>query len=284
MPPQQRMTCMLRAVGRAARADALAPALDAVACAAFGPLTLSLLTVRFLRRLELLDEVASSRLQSYMLKAATPCARGCNPTSAPTGTNRPHVHSPMCVPCVQVTAGVLLCQGLVMAWLAARRKMLPDEVRRRGNPRFGIAFPVASVHVANLYMRCTADLLILNSACGQPLRLLGAWQWFDSILFHGMLDAARRGGAGASWQTLLRGDAQLLQVFELLLPLALATERKLATDEAGASAAAAARLVRAAGHWQQMHPSSASSAESPRAGALRDARREQPGWKLPRAS
>ena len=30
--------------------------------------------------------------------------------------------------CVQVTAGVLLCQGLVMAWLAARRKMLPDEV------------------------------------------------------------------------------------------------------------------------------------------------------------
>ena len=54
----------------------------------------------------------------------------------------------------------LLCQGLVMAWLAARRKMLPDEVRRRGNPRFGIAFPVASVHVANLYMRCTADLLM----------------------------------------------------------------------------------------------------------------------------
>ena len=68
-----------------ARADALAPALDAAACAAFGPLTLSLLTVRFLRRLELLDEVASSRLQSYMLKAATPCARGCSPTSAPTG-------------------------------------------------------------------------------------------------------------------------------------------------------------------------------------------------------
>ena len=184
----------------------------------------------------------------------------------------------MCAPCVQVTAGVLLCQGLVMAWLAARRKMLPDEVRRRGNPRFGIAFPVASVHVANLYMRCTADLLMLNSACGQPLRLLGAWQWFDSILFHGMLDAARRGGAGASWQTLLRGDAQLLQVFELLLPLAVATERKLAADEAGASAAAAARLVRAAGHWQQMHPS-ASSAESPRAPP-----REAPGWKLPRAS
>ena len=79
MPPQQRMTCMLRAVGRAARADALAPALDAAACAAFGPLTLSLLTVRFLRRLELLDEVASSRLQPHVLEAATPCARGCNP-------------------------------------------------------------------------------------------------------------------------------------------------------------------------------------------------------------
>ena len=99
-----------------------------------------------------------------------------------------------------------------------------------------------------------------------------------------MLDAARRGGAGASWQTLLRGDAQLLQVFELLLPLALATERKLAADEAGASAAAAARLVRAAGIWQQMHPS-ASAAESPRgAAAPRAAPREAPGWKLPRAA
>ena len=89
----------------------------------------------------------------------------------------------MCAPCVQVTAGVLLCQGLVMAWLAARRKMLPDEVRRRGNPRFGIAFPVASVHVANLYMRCTADLLMRatmsetrpvgRSALMRPERLIG---------------------------------------------------------------------------------------------------------------
>ena len=79
MPPPQRMTCMLRAVGRAARADALTPALDAAACAAFGPLTLSLLTVRFLRRLELLDEVASSRLQPHVLEAATLCARCCNP-------------------------------------------------------------------------------------------------------------------------------------------------------------------------------------------------------------
>ena len=78
MPPQQRMTCMLRAVGRAARADALTPALDAAACAAFGPLSLSLLTVRFLRRLELLDEVASSRLQPYALEAAALCARGCS--------------------------------------------------------------------------------------------------------------------------------------------------------------------------------------------------------------
>ena len=65
---------------------------------------------------------------------------------------------------------------------------------------------MAAVHAANVYMRCTADLLMLNSACGQPLRLLGAWQWFDSILFHGMLDAARRGGAGASWRAQLRGD------------------------------------------------------------------------------
>ena len=153
MPPQQRMACMLRAVGRAARADTLAPALDPAACAACGPLTLSLLTVRFLRRLELLDEVASSRLQPRVLEAATPCARGCNPVcsrlqpqphvlleasslcargcSCPTGS--PADRSPMCVAhvwptCVQVTAGVLLCQGLVMAWLAARRKMLPDEV------------------------------------------------------------------------------------------------------------------------------------------------------------
>ena len=164
-------------------------------------------------------------------------------------------------------------------------------MRRRGNPRFGIAFPVAAVHAANVYMRCTADLLMLNSACGQPLRLLGAWQWFDSILFHGMLDSARRGGAGASWRAQLRGDAQLLQVFELLLPLALATERKLADDEAGASAAAAARLVRAAGHWQQMHPSASGSctsavsgAESPRAAAPRAAPRDAPGWKLPRVS
>ena len=106
MHPQQRMTCMLRAVGRAARADPLAPALDPAACAACGPLTLSLLTVRFLRRLELLDEVASS-------KAATPCTRGCNPNlmccsrlladvleaaAAPQLTDRPQPD--VCVPSV----------------------------------------------------------------------------------------------------------------------------------------------------------------------------------------
>ena len=142
MHPQQRMTCMLRAVGRAARADTLAPALDPAACAACGPLTLSLLTVRFLRRLELLDEVASSRLQPRVLEAATPCARGCNPNlmccsrllayvleaAAAPQAHRPATARCVCLICVQVTAGVLLCQGLVMAWLAARRKMLPDEV------------------------------------------------------------------------------------------------------------------------------------------------------------
>ena len=74
LPPPQRMERMLRAVGRAARTDTLAPALDPAACAALGPLCLCLLSVRYLRRLELLDEVASPRLQPHALEAATPRA------------------------------------------------------------------------------------------------------------------------------------------------------------------------------------------------------------------
>ena len=39
-----------------------------------------------------------------------------------------------------------------MAWLGARRQLLPAEMRPRGNGRVGRCFSVAAVHVANLFI------------------------------------------------------------------------------------------------------------------------------------
>ena len=125
-------------------------------------------------------------------------------------------------------AGALLCQGLVMAWLAATRQRLPPELRSRPS-----GVPTASmqvVHAATLYLRVAKDVAVLNSACGSPVRLHGAWEWFDGVLLQGMLRRMASGGAPADfsdWHALLRGDATLIQLFESLRPVALNIEAEL---------------------------------------------------------
>ena len=80
MPPQRRMACLLRAFGRAARDDALLPRLDAVACLALGPLSLTLLTVRYLRRHQQLDDSSAAVL---LCQAANPRPRCPRPPPPP---------------------------------------------------------------------------------------------------------------------------------------------------------------------------------------------------------
>jgi len=144
---------------------------------------------------------------------------------------------------------VLLCQGVVMAWLAAKKDALPAELRRRAA---GPAASVAVAHAASLFTRAAADLAVLNSACGAPLALHGAWEWFDGVLFEAMAHAAAAGGARGSWAALLRGDATLLRVFELLLPVALGIEAEaLAADQGRSSALAGAAAPPETAGWEQ---------------------------------
>ena len=138
---------------------------------------------------------------------------------------------------------VTLCQGLVMAWLAETRQRLPTELRKRSRR----CASLQAAHFASLFTRVSADVTVLNSACGAPLALHGPWEWFDGVLFESMFAAAAGAspesqaahGASSCWAGLLRGDPGLLAVFEQLRPFALA-------DEQGAGAGALASSTSAA--------------------------------------
>ena len=142
-----------------------------------------------------------------------------------------------------------------MAWLSHRRQQLPESLRGGA----GRAYPLRAIHAASLYLRTSSDIVTLNSACGEALKLAGAWQWYDGVLFHSMLAAADAGGEPVGWAALLRGDADLHRLFELLRPVALAAEAdelggadESGDREAAALRAAAERLYRAAELWTTM--------------------------------
>ena len=213
LPPAAQCACMLRAIGRASRADREVADLDPAAVCALGPLALVVLATRFMRRHGLVS---------------------------------------------RAVALVVLCQGLVMAWLAQTRQLLPPALRKRQRSSRGATLQAA--HFASLVTRVTTDLGIFNSACGEPLSLRGPWEWFDGVLFESMLSATSKASANAQadfgpsgcWAGLLRGDAQLLKVFNLLRRLALGIE----PGEAGASTEATAivadgdSIVAAAAAWR----------------------------------
>lgn len=197
LAPAARCVCMLRALGRAFRDDRTVAAFDAAAIISLGPLALTLLAVRFLRRHGLVPRVA---------------------------------------------ALVMLCQGLVMGWLAVTRQRLPDNLRKRPHRHgAGGAFMLQTAHLASLFTRVTTDLAVLNSACGEPLALHGPWEWFDGVLFESMLFTAVNASANSKndysptgcWAALLRGDAKLLRVLDALRTVALATEAEM--DESAIS-------------------------------------------------
>ena len=97
-----------------------------------------------------------------------------------------------------------------MAWLSHRRQQLPESLRGGA----GRAYLLRAIHAASLYLRTSSDIVTLNSACGEALKLAGAWQWYDGVLFHSMLAAADTGGEPVGWAALLRGDADLHRLFE----------------------------------------------------------------------
>lgn len=211
LPPHARCACMLRALGRAGRDDASVSGLDPAVIIALGPASLVFLSVRFMRR------------------------QGLVP---------------------RAIALVILCQGLVMAWLAETRQRLPVEFRRR--PRGARGTSLQAAHFASLFTRVSADLSVLNSACGEPLLLHGPWEWFDAVLFESMFISASKAsaealaarGASSCWAALLRGDANLLAVFELLRPLALAESSPPMKDQPG-RASQADDLARVLPTWTE---------------------------------
>ena len=210
LPSDGRCACLLRSLARASADDALLARADPRPYLALGPLSLALLTTRFLGR---------ARLEGG------------------------------------VPLGCLLCQAVVMAWLSHRRQQLPESLRGGA----GRAYPLRAIHAASLYLRTSSDIVTLNSACGEALKLAGAWQWYDGVLFHSMLAAADAGGEPVGWAALLRGDADLHRLFELLRPVALAAEAdelggvdESGDREAAALRAAAERLYRAAELWTTM--------------------------------
>jgi hypothetical protein len=207
LPPPARCACFLHALARAAHQDATVYALDAAALASLGPLALVALSTRFVRR---------------------------------------HGLAP------RVPALVMLCVGLVMGWLSATRQRMPSDCRKR--PRTSAArHTLRAAHYASLYTRVATDLNVLNSACGEPLALKGPWEWFDGVLFEAMLVSAAAApkpaqeatGAASCWAALLRGDAALVRVFELLRPLVLADEGVAQGENVARAAAAAWRKATA---------------------------------------
>ena len=97
-----------------------------------------------------------------------------------------------------------------MAWLSEQRQRLPPELRRPHSRQgmHGLWAALPAVHVAQLFLRVTSDVVILNSACGEPLALAGAWQWFDGPTFMSMLDELPTGGQ-IDWSALLRESRAL---------------------------------------------------------------------------
>lgn len=130
-----------------------------------------------------------------------------------------------------------------MAWLAQTQQRLPESLRKR--PRGVRCASLQAAHLASLFTRVTTDLGVFNSACGEPLKLHGPWEWFDGVLFEGMLTKAAAApvvaqsahGTASCWFALLRGDKKLLAVFELLRPIALAAEGETSALARQASAA-----------------------------------------------
>ena len=155
----------------------------------------------------------------------------------------------------RMVGGVLLCQGLVMAWLTERGQRLPPSLGPPpSNSRDGVWAALPSVHAAQSFLRISSDVVILNSACGEPLRLSGAWQWFDGPLFMHMLGAAERSTDQSSvdWGALLRNDRDLLEVFESLRAYAVPS---LPLGEPAGSPSQqqpAERVVQAAHVWERL--------------------------------
>jgi hypothetical protein len=221
-------------MARASRGDellaSLGASLPAAACAALGPLALLVLTLRFLRRHEVarLPHEAAVALLVCGVVAATLSAR-----RQARSRRRLPARPPVASALASTPASPSLWQPL------------PHDLHRHAAP-----LKPAAVHAAALFLRCSSDLLSLNSACGAPLRLAGAWEWFDSVLFHKVY-AAVTAAPQTSWLALFRGDQQLVDLAGQLRPLAFAEERATAgSTEGEVRAAAAAQIARAATVWQ----------------------------------
>jgi hypothetical protein len=131
----------------------------------------------------------------------------------------------------------LLAQSIVLARLDVRRERLPADERGR---QLASCPTVDGLHASALFLRASTDMLLLNSACCEPLDVAGAWQFFDGPLFHWMLDAASTGSGG---RQLMRNDPLLYRLLCSLRPIAFAT-----TDEASLMDAACADVAK---RWRE---------------------------------
>ena len=91
----------------------------------------------------------------------------------------------------------------------------------------------------------------MRRRCGGPLRLAGAWEWFDSVLFH-KVHAAVSAAPQTGWLALMRGDQQLVDLAVSLRALAFADERAAGGTEGEARVAVAAQVAKAATLWQAL--------------------------------
>ncbi|KAL3901076.1 MAG: hypothetical protein SGPRY_012341, partial [Prymnesium sp.] len=141
---------------------------------------------------------------------------------------------------------------------SAQDQPLPPNLRTphsRPHQR-GLWSALPAVHSAMLFTQVSSDLLLLNSAFGQPLSLAGAWQWFDGPLFMHMLDAvdaqqARKTTAATSprgdveWSELLLRDPGLLELFLALHPVAVPVDAVSRSDDV-------VRVAQAARVWERI--------------------------------
>ena len=135
----------------------------------------------------------------------------------------------------------LLAQSIVLARLDVLRERLPPDERGR---QLASCPTVDALRASSLFLRAATDVLLLNSACCDPLEVAGAWQFYDGPLFHWMHDAASRGSGG---RELMRNDPLLYRLLCSLRPIAFAT-----TDQASLMNAACADVAK---RWREnAHP------------------------------
>lgn len=106
----------------------------------------------------------------------------------------------------------------MLARLDRRRQRLTPDAR---GTELANCPSADGLHAQALFLRAATDMLLLNSACSEPILVAGAWQFYDGPLFHWMLHEAA--GRAAGGRELVNDDPMLYRSIPILIPISIPT-------------------------------------------------------------